>query len=139
MKKGLRPPVWLDRRTTAIPTADLMKKGLRQVEANVLALVAIPTADLMKKGLRQFFQVGPLAQVDSNSRPDEEGIKTDQYAHLESEAHSNSRPDEEGIKTSPSNTVSRAASIPTADLMKKGLRLIVHIIPIGYVEFQQQT
>ena len=64
------------------------------VEINV-----IPTADLMKKGLRP-----PVATVDSPP------------------IDSNRRPDEEGIKTRRSAWSAWRPPIPTADLMKKGLR-----------------
>ena len=38
---------------SGIPTADLMKKGLRlRCVAGILQYLGIPTADLMKKGLR---------------------------------------------------------------------------------------
>ena len=85
----------------SIPTADLMKKGLRLVLCRLTPKrIPIPTADLMKKGLR------PSGHV-SMPRP----------------CYSNRRPDEEGIKTSGGPLVWVTATIPTADLMKKGLRL----------------
>ena len=53
-----------------------MKKGLRRYCAATGAAVRIPTADLMKKGLRRKSS-GELGDPDhSNRRPDEEGIKT---------------------------------------------------------------
>ena len=60
--------------------------------------------------------------VNSNRRPDEEGIKTYYDFHFNLLIYSNRRPDEEGIKTSPCRAPSSRAPIPTADLMKKGLR-----------------
>ena len=46
---------------TPIPTADLMKKGLRRGDVAVLATPdVIPTADLMKKGLRHLERVAFL-------------------------------------------------------------------------------
>ena len=99
-----------------IPTADLMKKGLRPVCAASVSAAAIPTADLMKKGLRPVDGVGPARGMHSNRRPDEEGIKTQVVA-----------PD-----------VAHDA-IPTADLMKKGLRLITHLHSPRSVRFQPQT
>ena len=45
--------VSLDAHELPIPTADLMKKGLRPYRASAsIRPTAIPTADLMKKGLR---------------------------------------------------------------------------------------
>ena len=84
----------------------------------------IPTADLMKKGLRPHTPRQCSAPgAHSNRRPDEEGIKTYQTPYRASpERNSNRRPDEEGIKTVPSRHASRRRCIPTADLMKKGLR-----------------
>ena len=38
---------------SGIPTADLMKKGLRRSEESGFVASTIPTADLMKKGLRR--------------------------------------------------------------------------------------
>ena len=98
----------------------------------------------MKKGLRHdLFHL--VDQHDSNSRPDEEGIKTLVAAGVQHREgiptadlmkkglrpgtaqdlrhgqHSNSRPDEEGIKT-PTLSIAYYENIPTADLMKKGLR-----------------
>ena len=86
--------------------------------------------------------------LDSNRRPDEEGIKTPTRRGISPEAqiptadlmkkglrlsipytrhvfmHSNRRPDEEGIKTGRDQPVLGPCPIPTADLMKKGLRLL---------------
>ena len=59
-----------------IPTADLMKKGLRRGVSSVSLVVEIPTADLMKKGLRLRNPSRCVLIRHSNSRPDEEGIKT---------------------------------------------------------------
>ena len=49
-------------------------------------------------------------------------------------SHSNRRPDEEGIKTSDTIPAPEAGIIPTADLMKKGLRLCgdVHQVFVRY-------
>ena len=59
----------------------------------------------------------------SNRRPDEEGIKTLlREPRFQSREYSNRRPDEEGIKTSGCPTLRTPCIIPTADLMKKGLR-----------------
>ena len=58
------------------PTADLMKKGLRRRDALRRALADNPTADLMKKGLRPRFRGEYRRGVESNRRPDEEGIET---------------------------------------------------------------
>ena len=87
-------------RKQSIPTADLMKKGLRRPPgARPEGPRTIPTADLMKKGLRR----GAISTVRrgcySNRRPDEEGIKTERGGGVAVEVHSNRRPDEEGIKT----------------------------------------
>ena len=83
-----------------IPTADLMKKGLRLLGRALSPQVrTIPTADLMKKGLRPGQRIVERPVHYSNSRPDEEGIKTAANC-----------PDRPGT------------GIPTADLMKKGLR-----------------
>ena len=100
-----------------------MKKGLRLPCLPIVAAMAIPTADLMKKGLRQEALAVPRRSFNSNRRPDEEGIKTRtgrqhrmnreiptadlmkkglrRRAQRESETalNSNRRPDEEGIKT----------------------------------------
>ena len=85
---------------STIPTADLMKKGLRPpIHVADAEELWIPTADLMKKGLRP-------------NKSAEDGAAS----------HSNSRPDEEGIKTFANSASSFSFSIPTADLMKKGLR-----------------
>ena len=62
-----------------IPTADLMKKGLRLHPPGQIPAIVIPTADLMKKGLRPIKFINFSSLADSNRRPDEEGIKT----HLE--------------------------------------------------------
>ena len=55
-----------------------MKKGLRHIPGcNTASLLPIPTADLMKKGLRLPLITGTyLEEWNSNRRPDEEGIKT---------------------------------------------------------------
>ncbi len=45
-----------------IPTADLMKKGLRLPCLPIVAAMAIPTADLMKKGLRRNFSAIPIRE-----------------------------------------------------------------------------
>ena len=104
-------------RTPRIPTADLMKKGLRRPRPALFARVAtIPTADLMKKGLRPH-----------------------RAERVSVGEHSNSRPDEEGIKTPPSLPELRDATIPTADLMKKGLRRPVRDADDTPPVFQQQT
>ena len=64
-----------------IPTADLMKKGLRRAVVDpVVRKRVIPTADLMKKGLRRLARVARKGEVHSNRRPDEEGIKTEPTA-----------------------------------------------------------
>ena len=77
-----------------------MKKGLRRQDLVALPhAVHIPTADLMKKGLRPVMGAAVGNGLNSNRRPDEEGIKTP--------------------ATGPNP---RAERIPTADLMKKGLR-----------------
>ena len=59
----------------------------------------IPTADLMKKGLRYSGIDRDAPRPDSNRRPDEEGIKTPSPGPNTGDSHSNRRPDEEGIKT----------------------------------------
>ena len=59
----------------------------------------IPTADLMKKGLRRSSRAWSASRAYSNRRPDEEGIKTAPNVAPPAELHSNRRPDEEGIKT----------------------------------------
>ena len=51
------------------------------------------------------------------------GLRLGSREVLQSEENSNSRPDEEGIKTTPGSRSSSDGWIPTADLMKKGLRL----------------
>ena len=54
MKKGLRHyPNEEHLGVGGIPTADLMKKGLRHPSSTLPTLPCIPTADLMKKGLRR--------------------------------------------------------------------------------------
>ena len=53
----------------------------------------------MKKGLRPVIPALAGGQTHSNSRPDEEGIKTQIAGVLPVRVDSNSRPDEEGIKT----------------------------------------
>ena len=52
---------------------------------------------------------------------------------------SNSRPDEEGIKTQAAGHGSGRDRIPTADLMKKGLRQQRTARIVRELEFQQQT
>ena len=53
MKKGLRRiETVVDLLHPLIPTADLMKKGLRPGKTLSVSGISIPTADLMKKGLR---------------------------------------------------------------------------------------
>ena len=59
-----------------------------------------PTADLMKKGLRPRSAGRAVGRIQSNRRPDEEGIET-----------------------LPFRNVVFPGMNPTADLMKKGLRL----------------
>ena len=99
-----------------------MKKGLRQQVSTLAYLDQIPTADLMKKGLRRRALTDLRRTIDSNSRPDEEWIKTQEPRDRRVKGHSNSRPDEEGIKTIADVDVADDHEIPTADLMKKGLR-----------------
>ena len=77
----------------------------------------------MKKGLRRRRKACLLPSYDSNRRPDEEGIKTLSLIPAPRlRRDSNRRPDEEGIKTPRENSRSLSLVIPTADLMKKGLR-----------------
>ena len=81
----------------------------------------------------------PWYAVYSNRRPDEEGIKTVVALRpFAAGRHSNRRPDEEGIKTLPECDRSDRMYIPTADLMKKGLRLNVRRRSCGAI-FQPQT
>ena len=80
-----------------------------------------------------------LLERDSNRRPDEEGIKTERPLAGETGGeHSNRRPDEEGIKTEQDRRGNQVDHIPTADLMKKGLRPPVTAQSIED-EFQPQT
>ena len=78
-----------------------MKKGLRLIaEGCIVEMPKIPTADLMKKGLRHCGVHDKYTESDSNRRPDEEGIKTQAMCPTASQYnYSNRRPDEEGIKT----------------------------------------
>ena len=140
-----------------------MKKGLRPLDCEVLNLgdhsnrrpdeegiktepggsvrggLCIPTADLMKKGLRLMAGFISSTIIDSNRRPDEEGIKTDPIVDVLRRIDSNRRPDEEGIKTIQSAAPEYVTSIPTADLMKKGLRPITGIFRPAESRFQPQT
>ena len=50
------------------------------------------------------------------------GLRLAKTHGLQLDPHSNSRPDEEGIKTLLRRGMPHPRSIPTADLMKKGLR-----------------
>ena len=79
----------------------------------------------MKKGLRPRSGIPSRASGDSNRRPDEEGIKTACDERGAPCTYSNRRPDEEGIKTAPALSGDPEQPIPTADLMKKGLRRVV--------------
>ena len=93
----------------------------------------------MKKGLRQRRDYLQCIARDSDRRPDEEGIKTYIASCIDTLTDSNRRPDEEGIKTDDPDSGFGTAEIPTADLMKKGLRpTTINTIVIS-VLFQPQT
>ena len=94
----------------------------------------------MKKGLRRHPRGLLLALPDFNRRPDEEGIKTDLVRLVVEVAQDfNRRPDEEGIKTSRTSRLTNTGTISTADLMKKGLRLIHAREYNTVLVFQPQT
>ena len=78
MKKGLRrSPLRRAARGHWVRTVALMKKGLRLAVIDPPDPVArVRTVALMKKGLRRFGSGCHPALPSSNSRPDEEGIKT---------------------------------------------------------------
>ena len=79
----------------------------------------IQTRDLMKKGLRPVVVVGLVHAVYSNQRPDEKDY--DRFGELVMpRLDSNQRPDEEGITTSPGLGCGGSFTIQTRDLMKKG-------------------
>ena len=149
MKKGLRRSGRLIRLHHHIPTADLMKKGLRPdlrhlvrqqhhsnrrpdeegIKTSLLGLVTmrhtIPTADLMKKGLRpgrlgERYRERGIPTADLMKK----GLRPTTSTACSGDIYSNRRPDEEGIKTLMPRRMSAWRSIPTADLMKKGLRRI---------------
>ena len=66
-----------------------------------------------------------MAATDSNRRPDEEGITTSWCRSCRlPRVYSNRRPDEEGITTRVECVSDVLGEIQTADLMKKGLRLV---------------
>ena len=123
-----------------IPTADLMKKGLRPQHAGYARKAWIPTADLMKKGLRR-----PAARPSPRPCPIptadlmKKGLRPPTTPAAPPPPHSNRRPDEEGIKTHPSRSTGSRPSIPTADLMKKGLRPVGHRRRLAHGPFQPQT
>ena len=141
MKKGLRlvTPVVFD---------DLIDSSRRPDEEGIKTSVGgrhprcqcIPTADLMKKGLRHA-QVGVEGTrlVTPTSRPDEEGIKTPYGRSSGRTGDFNRRPEEEGIKTQSGCRSNHTCSIPTADLVKKGLRLRFPQDVLVGVPFQPQT
>ena len=52
------------------------EEGIKTVDEAFLVIEYIPTADLMKKGLRSPVISETLSLLNSNRRPDEEGIKT---------------------------------------------------------------
>ena len=125
-----------------IPTADLMKKGLRPPPRSHLSH---RRRDSNRRPDEEGIKTHPGMQhrefaADSNRRPDEEGIKTPaDHRHLPEEWNSNRRPDEEGIKTPCPDRLFRRQLIPTADLMKKGLRHSLSDTPHKSVAFQPQT
>ena len=67
------------------------------------------------------------------------GLRLDLLAGLARDEHSNRRPDEEGIETCRANPSSPTPPIPTADLMKKGLRLVAIAFLDAHSAFQPQT
>ena len=93
----------------------------------------------MKKGLRRHRVLMFTSSQDSNRRPDEEGIKTRSSRSPHIVCYSNRRPDEEGIKTDARGRGGRGARIPTADLMKKGLRPLFDVPVWAALTFQPQT
>ena len=87
----------------------------------------IPTADLMKKGLRLTSDALMTAVKHSNRRPDEEGIKTLRGSRG---PWPTSIPTadlmKKGLRLVLPKEVLDHSDIPTADLMKKGLRHSFH-------------
>ena len=102
MKKGLRLSSMTIPFPSLIRRQALMKKGLRPRPVRARgAARGIRRQALMKKGLR----LGNLPTgrwcFDSETSPDEEGIKTDRTPSPFSHPYSETSPDEEGIKTDP--------------------------------------
>ena len=94
----------------------------------------------MKKGLRRL-QVAPLRQVEnSNRRPDEEGIKTTQSFGLGSlDGIPTADLMKKGLRHPQGPDLRSLGGIPTADLMKKGLRHVTGLCHDNPSLFQPQT
>ena len=116
-----------------------MKKGLRPPATLITSPTLNSNSRPDEEGIKTIRRSEyPPCRRNSNSRPDEEGIKTHHAHDLRVALHSNSRPDEEGIKTrSIRPAAERRDSNSRPD--EEGIKTNVEGLTREAAIFQQQT